>query len=302
MSKMKSNLTSKKVVLTSFFVDTLDIIFNGAIAFSTGSSIMLAEFLQGLADLVTVAFLYIGIKRSVKRADREHSFGYGRELYFWSLCSAIIMFAGTATLSFYFGYRKFANPEPISNYFLAYFILSIGIVSNIYALFLSIRQLKSSGEKSGIWKNFIASNLVEIKATFISDLMGSCAAFFGIIALIIYGITGNAQFDGLGAMFIGVTIAIFSIFLIKEIKDLIIGKSASPEIVRKIRQITEEIPGVSDIIDLRTMHFGSEKIQVNLSIRIKDELNTDEITSLIDNLETKIENSIPEIDDVQIEV
>jgi len=99
---MKSNLTSKKVVLTSFFVDTLDIIFNGAIAFSTGSSIMLAEFLQGLADLVTVAFLYIGIKRSVKRADREHSFGYGRELYFWSLCSAIIMFAGTATLSFYF--------------------------------------------------------------------------------------------------------------------------------------------------------------------------------------------------------
>ncbi|KKR74572.1 MAG: Cation diffusion facilitator family transporter, partial [Candidatus Curtissbacteria bacterium GW2011_GWD1_40_8] len=103
----KATISAKKVLVTSFLVDLLDIAMNLAVAIITGSVVMLAELLQGIADLTAAGFLLIGLKRSEIPADKTYPFGHGREMYFWTLLSSDVMLAVTAGLSFYFGFRRF---------------------------------------------------------------------------------------------------------------------------------------------------------------------------------------------------
>jgi divalent metal cation (Fe/Co/Zn/Cd) transporter len=78
----KKTVSEQKVLITTFLVDLLDVALNLVVAIVTGSMVMLSEFFQGLADLTAAALLLVGYKRSRKRADKQHPFGYGKEIYF----------------------------------------------------------------------------------------------------------------------------------------------------------------------------------------------------------------------------
>ena len=76
-------ITSEKVIVTSFLVDVSDVLINAFVAVLSGSVVMLSQALEGGADLLASGFLLVGIKRSKRPSDRKHPYGYGRELYFW---------------------------------------------------------------------------------------------------------------------------------------------------------------------------------------------------------------------------
>jgi cation diffusion facilitator family transporter len=299
---MDSSITPRKVIKTSLAVDITDFVFNSIVALVTGSSVILAEALQGLADLLVVLFLYIGIKRSARKPNRDFNFGYGRELYFWVLCSAIAMLIITATLSFYSGLMKVIYPTDLENTFWAYLVLVIAIVTNLYALSLSYKKLKSHPTRASIVKSFTSSRLIEIKTAFITDLFGTLSSAFGTIALILYAVSRNPQFDGLGAMIIALGIATFSIMMITEAKNMIVGRSVSPEIREEIRRIAKSHPLVENVLKILTMHFGSEEIYVNLNIKVKNNLETRQIEKLIEEIKSSIIKAKPEVDIVQVEI
>ena len=55
------------------------------------------------------------------------------------------------------------------------------------------------------------------KNTFVLDLMGMSAALLGLVALILYQLTGELRFDGVGAMGIGIVLALLSVDLLFDI-------------------------------------------------------------------------------------
>jgi divalent metal cation (Fe/Co/Zn/Cd) transporter len=111
----KRKISERRVLVTTFLVDLLDVALNLSVAILTGSVVMLSEFFQGLADLTAAAFLLVGYKRSGKKADKLHPFGYGKEIYFWTLISAVVMMTFTATASSYVGLIRFLNPQEITH-------------------------------------------------------------------------------------------------------------------------------------------------------------------------------------------
>src|SRR3989338_375740 len=113
-------ISAQKVVFTSFIVDILDVILNLIVMLATGSVVMLSELLQGGADLIAAGMLLVGLKRSKSPANKQHPFGQGKEIYFWTLLSALVMFAVAAGFSLYFGWQRFINPQPVHNIYLAY--------------------------------------------------------------------------------------------------------------------------------------------------------------------------------------
>ncbi|HEY2474565.1 MAG TPA: cation transporter [Candidatus Cybelea sp.] len=56
----------------------------------TGSAAMAAEAIHSTVDAGNSALLMVGLRRSAKPADERHPFGYGREIYFWSLVVAVV--------------------------------------------------------------------------------------------------------------------------------------------------------------------------------------------------------------------
>ncbi len=299
---MKKNLSDKRIVSVCCKVDIIDILLNGLVALLTGSVVMLAEVFQAISDLIVDGLIYIGMTRSKRAPTKKHPFGYGRELYIWSLFSTLVMFLLLTGLSFYFGINRLINPQPIEHIFLIYFVLIISLITNGYSFSLGVRRLLAGKSFREIKKMFVSSTFLETKITFISDLMGLLAALSGLIAVFLFQKTGNLGFDGLGAIVIGFLMGIFSIFLFKNIKDFIIGVSVSQEIEEKIKESALEIEGVKDILDFKAIVIGSNKLLVNLEIHVQGGLFTEQIEELIDRVKDNIKKEIPAVFHIQVEI
>ena len=295
-------IPASRVVLTSFLVDVLDVATSLIIAILTGSVVMIVQVLQGISDLAASGFLVLGVRRANKPADIKHPFGHGREIYFWALLSALLTFGVTATLSFYLGLQRYLNPHNLHNLPLAYLVLGLTTLTNAYSFSLSAKRLLHETKFSELPKIFSQSPLIETKTTLVLDLMGTSASLMGLIALILYGITGDLKFDGLGAMIIGIALGAMALLLLKSVNDLMIGKSASEAEAEKIREAAMEFPQVKNILDLRTLYLDPEKLMVNLEVHLKDNLTADEIEVLVDKIKESIKSKVENVHHIQVEL
>lgn len=295
-------VSAEKAVLVSFLVDISDIIINLAVALMSGSVVMISQALQGMAGLVSSGLLLLGVKRSKLPRNRRHPYGYGRESYFWTFLSTLFTFTITAIVSFYLGFQRFLNPQPIQSLGLAYFVLVISVFTNGYAASLSAKRLLRKKNISKIWDVFTKGALIETKTSLVLDFTGVLASTLGIITLLLYQFTGDARYDGLGAMMIAVILGVLDIYLIKRAKDLLVGRSASIETEDKIRDAVNSFPRVKQVIDLRTLHIGPESLMINIEVNLFDKLTTDEIELLIDDIEERIKKKVPRAKSIQIEL
>jgi len=300
--KTEKKVTTKRVIITSVVVDVIDIVLSFSVAILSGSVVMLTQVLEGISDLASSGLLLIGFSRSLQKEDESHPFGYGTEIFFWSFLAAVIMFGLTSTLSFYFGWQRFFNPQPIKDIYIAVVVLVLTFFTNGYAFFISFRRLLKQRPLAHIFRIFYRSSLIETKTTFILDLMGTLASLLGAVSLGIYILTGDQRFDGLGAMIIGIVLAIFSLFLVSGIRELLIGKRASLETEDKIKQAALEVGGVEDILGIKTMHIGTEKLLVDLDVHMQSELGTRELEKLIDQIKDKIREKVPSAKYIQVEL
>jgi cation diffusion facilitator family transporter len=299
---MQQEITAKKVILTSILVDILDIITNVVIAIVTGSVVMAVESIQGFADLTAAVLLYVGFKKSLKNASPSHPLGYGREIYFWTLISSLIMLAFTATITFYLGFLRFLHPQDIDNIYLAFGVLVFSILTNGYALSLDVRRLSSNTSKWKIFKSFFHSEHIETKATFVLDLMGTSVAVFGFLSLVILKITQDNRFDGVGAMIMGSVLAILSFVLFAGAKDFLIGRSAPKGTTRKIEDVISMFKMVKKIRRLQTVYEGSSRLLLLLDLHLENDLTTDQIEKLTEDIKDEIKKTVPAVFNIQIEI
>jgi divalent metal cation (Fe/Co/Zn/Cd) transporter len=129
-------------------------------------------------------------------------------------------------------------------------------------------------------------------------MLGIIAAFAGIL---ISQITGNYIYDGIASVVIGLILAGTAAWLAYEIKGLLIGESARPEIVEAIREITKSYPKIKHVNEVLTLHMGPEFILLNLSVDFADTLSAGDIEDTISRLDRHIKQTYPKIKRVFVE-
>ena len=67
----------------------------------TGSSAMLSEGIHSLVDSGNGILILHGVRQAEKPADKRHPFGRSKELYFWALIVAILVFSVGCGMSLY---------------------------------------------------------------------------------------------------------------------------------------------------------------------------------------------------------
>lgn len=299
---MTQKISDIRVVATSFIVSIADVALSFAAALFTGSTVMLAQGLQGISDLVTGGILYQGVKRSGKKPTSLYQFGFGREVFFWVLMAGIIMFVGTGGMSLYFGYHQVVNPQPVTDVWVALGLLVFGFLSNGYAFMLSLNRLAQLDPSQKWYHQLLHSSVAETKATFLIDFLGTVSALLGVFALLAFALTGNEQFDGVGSMIIGLGMMSVALVLINDVRGLIVGRAVEPRVVNKIIRSAQSVRGVISVLDLRTMYLGSAKMLVILEVHVQDGLITDQIEELTDRIKEVIQKDIPEVHHIQVEI
>ncbi|HEY7166067.1 MAG TPA: cation diffusion facilitator family transporter [Candidatus Binatia bacterium] len=267
----------------------------------TGSSAMISEGIHSLVDTGNGGLMLLGVRRSRKPPDAEHPFGYGQELYFWTLIVAIVIFAVGGGVSAYEGILHILHPNPFEHPVWNYVVLMIAMLFEGYSFSIAYREFRKEKGKLTTWQSIEKSK----DPTTYTVLFEDAAALLGLVVAFI-GIAGahmldNPYFDGGASVCIGLLLAAVAVLLAYETKSLLIGEPLDPETLKQIRRLAESDPRVESVRNALTMYFGPHTILLAMDLRFGPDLSAAEVEESIDQLEAKISNQYPDIKHIFIE-
>jgi len=259
----------------------------------TGASSMLAEAIHSVADSGNQILLLVGNKKALKEADEEHPFGYSRNRYYYAFLVAVVLFSLGGLFALYEAWRKFQHPEPIESWqWVPIVVLLIAIGLEGLSFRTAIQESNKVRGKAS-WAAFIRkSRSPELPVILLEDfgaLLGLVFALFGISMTLV---TGNGLWDATGTAMIGVLLVIIAIVLARETKSMLMGESATPEDLHKIRTVFAE-SDLADMIHMRTMHLGPEDILVACKVGVRPGATIEQIADQINDAERRIREAVP---------
>ena len=116
----------------------------------TGSAALFAETLHSLADTGNQLLLLKGLRRARQRPDRRHPFGYGAELFYWSLLAALGIFTAGGVLSVWEGTQRLLHPSAVQAGLLGFAVLGLGCLLDGTSWLTSVRQLRREAAARGV--------------------------------------------------------------------------------------------------------------------------------------------------------
>jgi cation diffusion facilitator family transporter len=267
----------------------------------TGSSAMLSEAIHSLVDTGNGALLLVGVRRSQQPATPQHPFGYGKELYFWSLIVGVLIFGLGGGISFYQGILRVRDPHPLENAFWSYIVLAAAAVFEGASFALSLRQFARERGDTPFWE---ALHTSKNPATY-TVIAEDSAALVGL-AIAAIGVFASHQLqmprlDGAASMAIGLVLAGVAVLLIRESRGLLIGEGIRPDTAAAIREMAQSEPAVREVGRLLSMYVGPDEILLTFDIVFRADAPAHEIAATIRRIEQAIRDRYPKVRRIFIE-
>ncbi|MFQ6391904.1 cation diffusion facilitator family transporter [Nocardia sp. KC 131] len=284
---------SKKAILAALAADAGITLAKFAGAALTGSASMLAEAMHSVADTANQGLLLIGRRRAKQVPDALHPFGYGRNRYFYSFVVALVLFTMGSLFAIDEGLHKIRHPEELTDPLIAIGILVIAIVLESFSLATAKRESRVL-KGSGSWWRFIRnSRNPELPVVLLEDsgaLVGLGFAFAGVGLTML---TGDARWDGIGTLAIGLLLGAIAVILIVEMKSLLIGEGATTHEDRAIRANLVDGTRIDRVIDLKTQYLAPDQLLVAAKIAIVPGLHIADVAAAIDDAEARVRAAVP---------
>jgi len=281
---------------------------NGAIAITkfvaagvTGSSAMLSEGIHSIVDSGNGVLLLFGMKLSKRKATSEHPFGHGKELYFWSLMVAVLIFGLGGGISAYEGVLHMLHPAPLRDAKWNYIVLGAAAVFESGSFVIALRQFLKTKRDLPFWRSLKAS-----KDPTTYTVLAEDAAALGGLAVAAIGVYLSHRLDlpvvdGAASVVIGALLAGVAVLLIHESRGLLIGEGVTPATASAIRELALRNPRVRDAASPLSMYLGPNEILLTLDVDFERDSSADEIVAAVANIEHDIRSRYPKITRIYIE-
>ena len=262
-------------------------------AIATGSSSMLAEAIHSYADAGNQVLLLWGMKQAKRPPTPEYPLGWGKAVFFWSFIVALVLFSLGGLFSVYEGWHKLMHPEDLSYPWVAVGILVFGLAAEAVSMRACLQEVNKVRGRKSVWQWFRTSRQSELVVILGEDFAALLGLALALIAILLAMLTGNAMWDGLGSIWIGIVLIAVAAGIGREIKGLLIGQSAEPETEQRMRELLERQAGVQKVYRLITMQLGTS-VMVAVKARMNDVKAADLIASM-NRAEAALRAEFPEI-------
>jgi len=291
---MSDDGSSAKAILYAFVANLGIALAKLGASFYTGSGSMLAEAIHSFADCGNQVLLFLGLKQSQRPPDAAYPLGYGKITYFWSFVVALLLFSMGGLFSIYEGWHKLSAHEPLNKAWVALLVLGVSVALEFGSLMGCLREIKKLRKEKSLtqWvKHTRNAELVVVLGEDLAALLGLVIAF---VFVALAAATGNAVFDAIGSIAIGVVLVCVSVFVAVRIKGLIVGRSAEEDLQQALRAEVTANPDIEELLNAITMQLGPD-VMLALKIRMRAGLTLDAAVEAINSLERSIKAKFPEV-------
>jgi cation diffusion facilitator family transporter len=262
-------------------------------AIATGSSAMLAEAIHSYADSGNQGLLLWGMKQAKRPPSPDYPLGWGKAVFFWSFIVALVLFSLGGLFSIYEGWHKLADPEDLSYPWVAVGILVFGLIAETVSLRACLTEVNKVRGGRTLWQWFRESRQSELVVILGEDLAALLGLALALVAVLITIATGNPMWDALGSVAIGVVLILVAAGIGYEIKGLLIGQSADPETVARLREFLQKQEHVDTVLRILTLQLGTS-LMVALKVKMNAASAAD-LVAAINRSEQALRAEFPEI-------
>ncbi|MEX1378356.1 MAG: cation diffusion facilitator family transporter [Eubacteriales bacterium] len=273
----------------SILVNVLLSIFKFFAGIIAHSGAMLSDAIHSASDVFSTIVVMIGIKMSVKEADKEHPYGHER----MESVAAIVL--ATVLLITAIGIGKTGIDKIVSANYKEIAIPGIlALVAAIVSLIV---------KEAMFWYTKIHAKRINSGALMAdawhhrSDALSSVGAFAGILGARM----GVAILDPIASVIICIFIGKAAYDIFRDAVDKMVDKKCDDEMEEKIKKVSLNQEGVLSVCSLKTRMFGN-RIYVDIEIVADKEKTLEQAHEIADKVHDEIEKEFVEVKHIMVHV
>lgn len=279
-------------VVVAFGANLLVAIAKSFAALMTGSASLVAEAAHSWADTGNEIFLLIAERRSNKGPDASHPYGYGRDVYVWSLFAAVGLFTVGAVVSIMHGISELSSDEPSENALIAYIVIGLSFVLEGTSFLRSVRQLRGTAADADqdVLEHVLETSDPTVRAVFFEDAAALIGLVIAAAGVFLHEVTGSAVWDAIGSIAIGVLLSVVAVLLIQLNRRFLIGQSPSPRVMAAVLKLLADQDDVASVSYLHLEYVGPAKVFLVAAVDLVGDAPEHEIASRLAALARGVED------------
>ncbi|MFT3860180.1 cation diffusion facilitator family transporter [Micropruina sp.] len=278
-------------VLIAFAANLLIAIAKTVAAVVTGSASMVAEASHSWADTGNEIFLLIAESRAARPSDAAHPFGYGREAYVWSMFAAFGLFAVGAGVSIWHGVQQLRTADDSGDYLIGYIVLGIAFVLEGTSFLQALRQTKREAKRLGLrpLRYIERTSNPTLRAVFVEDFAALIGLTIAALGMALHQLTGNAVYDALGSIVVGLLLVVIALFLIRRNREFLIGQVVRPSMRNSVLTSLLAFPEVDTVTFLHLEFVGADRVFLVASVDLVGNPNERDLARQHQAIEDRLE-------------
>ncbi len=286
---------SKRAVVAAFAGNLAVAISKFVAAFVSGSSAMLAEAIHSLIDTGNGALVLYGMRASRKPPDFEHPFGYGHELYFWTLLVGMIVFGLGGGMSIVSGISHILHPNAVENAVMSYSVIAIAAVFESVSWYYGVKAFAKERRGRGVVETIQRTKDPTTFAVVLEDsaaLAGLALAFLGIF---LSGRLDAPWIDGAASVAIGLLLCVVAWVMVVESKGLLVGEGVGRGTLERVRAIIEADADVVELKKVLTSYLSPSEILLAAEVRFRSDMTVAELRRAIARVRDAVQEEFPRV-------
>jgi len=300
--KSHSKSDAHKVVIAALLGNLGIAVAKFVAAWLSGSTAILAEGVHSLADTGNQGLLLVGMGLAKQARPELYPLGREKESYFWAFIVALLLFFVGGVFAVYEGLHKlFVVEASHGSLLIPLGVLAVSLLMEGGSFFVAFKEFNKGRGDTPFFKALFSSKDPTIPVVLLEDSAAVCGLVIAFVAIGISALTHDPTFDAVGSVVIGLLLCTVGLMLARYTRSLLLGEGVTPQVRERTLALVEGTPGVLKVTQFLSMHVGPEAVILALKVRFEPNMALEAIERVIDDIEARVRESVPEMRRIFVE-